>query len=232
MTPRSTPWLPRVAPLLFIKHRGARLKAALPYVQELYRPRTAKVSTPPTVGMPRAREIGSLLHLRYHSIPFEGSKHRMRWVVLGVLILVWSVATSLALKLRCISCACLYSLAESTFTLLERGCSYTTLSQFIGVILYAPLLLDGYGWLLEGQHSILYVAAFPVNVWVLELIIGLMIIWFHGHNVSWCYADYADAFAFGQARLGHAPAWLTLGWGCMRLYPMAVEWTDSLFLYQ
>ena len=43
---------------------------------------------------------------------------------------------------------------------------------------------------------------------------GHAIIWLHGHNVAWCYADYADAFWNGCARLGHAPAWLVLGAVC------------------
>ena len=53
----------------------------------------------------------------------------------------------------------------------------------------------------------------------LEVIVGYSLIWVHGHNVAWCYADYVDSFGGGQCRVGHAPAWLALGAVCHLAHP-------------
>lgn len=133
---------------------------------------------------------------------------------------------STALKVRCVGCALIYSFMELCFTTLERGAGYTSLAQFYTILLYAPILLDAYGGLLSGR-PLAYVLLFPLNVWLLELVVGHAIIWMHGHNVAWCYADYADTFWNGCARLGHAPAWLALGAVCHHIYPPLVQMTEA-----
>eukprot|EP00930_Biecheleria_cincta_P003001 TRINITY_DN103942_c0_g1_i1.p1 TRINITY_DN103942_c0_g1~~TRINITY_DN103942_c0_g1_i1.p1 ORF type:complete len:241 (+),score=24.50 TRINITY_DN103942_c0_g1_i1:206-928(+) len=219
------PPLPRILPTFFWKLRGAELEAALPYVYELYRSKTLVGSA--HAGQQRSRQIGSILHLRVHSIPSRGCDFSIRFGALLIAAMVWTTVFSRALQLRCVVCALLYSFSESAFTLGERGVAYTTLAHFVGVILYTPILLDGYAELLS-DHPVAYVACFPLNVWLLELLVGLGIVWMHGHNVAWCYADYADTFFFGQARAGHAPAWLGLGCVCYWLYPWLQTTTASL----
>ena len=53
------------------------------------------------------------------------------------------------------------------------------------------------------------------------------ITWLFGHNVAWCYDDYADALCGGALRLGHGAFWLALGGGCLVGYPALVEATDG-----
>ncbi|CAK9090290.1 Hypothetical protein (Fragment) [Durusdinium trenchii] len=88
------------------------------------------------------------------------------------------------------------------FTFFERGKAYTSLAQFLGNLVYMPVLLDWYGHFL-GDSPRLYVFLFPVNIWLLEIAQGLAIQWIFGQNVAWCYADYADEL-LTFIRLGHA----------------------------
>lgn len=127
-------------------------------------------------------------------------------------------------QVRCIVCALFCSVMGLAFTSMERGVSYSTLAQFSGILLYAPILLDAYGALL-GESLLAYMLFFPVNVWLLEVVLGYGITWLHGHNVAWCYADYADTFFNGYCRLGLAPAWAVLGWLCFYTYPWLVNAT-------
>lgn len=224
MRSASEPLFLRVAPSLFQKKKGARLVAAIPFVRELYGPHDPDCQN--SSDSSRAHEIGSILHLRVHSIPYGGIALAIRLAVIACVVFAWLTLSSSALKLRCVLSAILYSVAESAFTYGERGTSYTSFSQFVAVVLYAPLLLDAYGALL-GDLPLLYVSSFPLNVWLLELVVGAALAIVHGFNVAWCYADYADAFACEQARLGHAPAWLALGCGCAAGYPLAIRATES-----
>lgn len=219
------PPLPRILPTFFQKLKGAELQTALPYVHELYGLKTGVGTL--RVDERRSRQTGSIVHLRVHSIPGRGRDLSIRVGALLFAAMLWAIAFSRALQLRCLVCALLYSFSESAFTLGERGVAYTTLSQFVGVLLYTPILLDGYAELFC-KHPVAYVACFPLNVWLLELLVGLGITWMHGHNVAWCYADYADTFFFGQARVGHAPAWLGLGCVCYWLYPWLQTTTASV----
>jgi hypothetical protein len=219
-----TPWFPRVAPALFRKVAEPELSKVQPFVRELYGPRPAEAAK--ALGGQRAAEVASLLHLRVHSIPFRGAALALRLAAVFVTVAVWLMLATPDLQLRCFAAAVLYSFAESAFTYLERANSYTSFSQFVAVILYAPLLLDAYGAALDSS-TLAYVALFPLNVWLLELVVGLVLIWVHGHNVAWCYADYADTFALGQARVGHAPAWLALGLACSAGYPICITATQG-----
>ena len=73
-----------------------------------------------------------------------------------------------------------------------------------------------------------YVLLFPLNIWLLEIVLGRLIAAVHGHNVAWCYHDYSDAFGWGCARVGHAPVWLVLGAICWVGYPALVAMTSLL----
>jgi len=219
------PFLPRTFPSAFRKLSGGALRAAVPYVCEVYGPHTAAAAIPGAAH--RSRELGALLHLRFHSIPYAGDARRQRLAALLAAAAIWLCAFAWPLKLRTLVCASLYSALELAFTAGERGRPYTSLAQFVANLLYVPVLLDTYGALLAARGPLLYALLFPLNVWLLELIVGHAIAWLHGRNVAWCYADYADAFGNGCARLGHAPAWLALGAVCYVAYPWMVEATEG-----
>ena len=44
--------------------------------------------------------------------------------------------------------------------------------MFFANILYAPILLYGFRWLLRDRHWLWLVVLFPFNVWVAEVLIG------------------------------------------------------------
>merc|ERR1712039_912954 len=96
----------------------------------------------------------------------------------------------------------------------ERRAPYTSAAQFMGNLLYIPVLLDTYGWLFEGSPA-LYVLFFPLDVWLLEVVLHYAIVFIWGHNVAWCYKDYADEFLDGAVRVGHGAAWWVLGVFCL-----------------
>ena len=108
-----------------------------------------------------------------------------------------------------------------------RGRGYTSVAQFAANLVYLPLLLDGYGALFLARPS-LYIALFPLNIWLLEVVVGLVLIWLYGHNVAWCYADYADAYCAASFRIGHAPFWLGLGVVCLVAHEPLLEATTAL----
>ena len=87
-----------------------------------------------------ARTVGKLAHLTYHSVPFSRAQAHGP-VLVGAWLCAWLWLTPLALKLRCLLVAFLYSLIEFSFTYLERGRAYTSVAQFMANVLYAPLLL-------------------------------------------------------------------------------------------
>lgn len=111
---------------------------------------------------------------------------------------------------------------EFIFTLLERGESYTSFAQFWGNLLYLPILLDIYTNVL-GHSPVAYVLCFPLNIWLLELVLGAVFTWVYGHNVAWNYRDYADAYVDGCVRVGHGLCWLVLGAACYVFYPALCE---------
>lgn len=207
------------SPLLFPKKHGAALEKALPFVEEVYGPSLGR--TPCTEALPsgpRAAFQGKLLHVSYHSLPDDGRKF-LKLAVVFVLTLAWVALYPTGLKLRCALCAVIYSFTESSFTYFERGACYTSVAQFFGNLLYIPVLLDVYGIYLENR-PLLYVLFFPLNVWLLELVEGALIVWVFGHNVAWCYLDYADEFAWGWLRVGHAVWWWGMGVACLLAYPL------------
>ena len=94
-------------------------------------------------------------------------------------------------------------------------------------MLYLPVLLDVYGSFLD-ENMLLYILLFPLNIWLLEVVEGHLIMWTYGHNVAWCYLDYADCALNGCVRLAHAVCWLLLGSILAHWYPPLVVYTDEL----
>ena len=64
----------------------------------------------------------------------------------------------------------------------------------------------------EDPHLWAYILLFPFNIWLLEIVQGIAVMWFHGgYNVAWCYSDYSDVAFYGCLRLGHGVWWLGMG---------------------
>ena len=216
------------SPLLFPKKRGEALQLAMPFVEEVYGSlprggsgRSASSSTGDRGS--RAQRLGRVLHVTYHSIP---EQRVMKCAVLFCAALVWILLYPFALKVRCVASAVVYTFVESAFTHFERGVACTSAAQFVGNLLYTPVLLDVHGWAFEGRPC-LYVLLFTFNVWLLEVVVGFTIIWVHGHNVAWCYLDCADEFLNGCIRLGHGIWWLGLGCACYVGYPLLCNATAA-----
>lgn len=131
---------------------------------------------------------------------------------------LWLLLYPLDTKLRCLLLSLVYSFTEYSFTYFERGKAYTSLAQFLGNVLYMPVLVDVYGDFFQSSPT-LYVLLFPVNIWLLEIIQGIAIRWIWGRNVAWCYADYADELLGGLIRIGHALWWWGLGLLLWFFYP-------------
>lgn len=208
----------------FPKKVGPALSASVPFVAEVYRDfYGANVALPPG---PRARCLGRLVHITFHSIPAD-SYHALRWLTLVGLALFWLFLYPASLKLRTIACALAYSGLESAFTWVERGRPYTSAAQFGANLLYVPVLLDAYGRIFDGA-PLLYVLCFPLNVWLLEVVVERFIVLVHGRNVAWCYKDYADECLGGCIRLGHGVAWWALGAVCVYLYPVVCDLSERV----
>lgn len=222
----TQPLLPRLLPALFRKHTGKQLQAAQPHILLVY---YSEPGSRPADKAACAPAVGRLAHLTYHAVPSLGAA---RGLMLAAVVCTWLGLTPLELKLRCIVVASIYSLIEFSFTHLERGRAYTSVAQFVANVLYAPLLLDGYAALLmwatpaalrQLGGAVAYVLAFPLNVWLLEVVQGHAIVAVYGRNVAWCYSDYADARCNGCIRLGHGPFWVGLGAACWLFYPALIQ---------
>jgi mannose-6-phosphate isomerase-like protein (cupin superfamily) len=197
---------------------------ALPAVRELY-----YGGAPPTGGASggvRARAAGRVLHVTYHTLPHNGTARALRLLALSALLGLWAWLVPLAGMLKGSLVALIYTFTEYGFTrFVERGRGYTSLAQAIANVLYAPLLLDGYRYAIDklvrasataaplaaAAHAPVYVALFPLNIWLYEALLGHALVWLYGHNVAYCYDDYADAFCAGCCRFGHGVFWLGLG---------------------
>jgi len=221
----SLPLLPRYLPWLCPKKNGAQFEKASVEVEDMYG--TKKIERRAS----EARAISKILHITVHSFPEKlGEKspdapRNIRFAVIGLLFLMWLRFYPLGMQLRSIICAMLYSCTEYTFTFFERGKSYTSFAQFWGNLLYVPILLDLYGYLL-GHLPLPYIVLFPFNIYLLEIVEGTLITWAYGRNVAWCYSDYSDCFWNDCCRWGHGPFWLGLGAKCFLLYPILQSLTD------
>ena len=70
----------------------------------------------------------------------------------ALLLLAWWALLPPAQKLRAVCAAAAYSGIEFVFTFLHEGEAFTSFAQFWGNLLYTPVLLDGYWWLLAPQQ--------------------------------------------------------------------------------
>jgi hypothetical protein len=209
-------WLPRNFPLLFAKKRGAALELALRDVHDVYFPGTERQPG-------KAHVWAKILHLTMHSMPQQGAALYARLVAIGTVDGAWLLFVPVAMKLRCLLVACLYSLIEYTFTWLERGRPFTSVEQWHANLFFVPAL--------EAYHAnfvhspICYVALFPPLIWSYEIVAGHLLKWVCGRNVAWEYGDYADAFGGACARVGHGPFWLGLGAVCLVMLPRLIDAT-------
>mmetsp|Transcript_1070 Transcript_1070/g.2009 ORF Transcript_1070/g.2009 Transcript_1070/m.2009 type:complete len:209 (+) Transcript_1070:21-647(+) len=186
-------------PLLFPKKAGTALEEGMRKVRRVY-------GEPPNSW--------KVLHITCHPVAAPS-----RWLVLASFAVFWMANFPAAMKLRCGVLALAYSFMESCFTYFERGRAYTSMAQFVANLLYVPVLADSYGYVLEG-NPFWYILLFPLNIWLLEIVQGAVISFIFGHNVAWCYADYADELCFGFIRVGHAIWWWSLGAVLFVAYPL------------
>eukprot|EP00658_Telonema_sp_P-2_P026591 TRINITY_DN20752_c0_g1_i1.p1 TRINITY_DN20752_c0_g1~~TRINITY_DN20752_c0_g1_i1.p1 ORF type:complete len:267 (-),score=54.61 TRINITY_DN20752_c0_g1_i1:189-989(-) len=212
--------------LAFPKKSGAMLEKAMPFTNEVYEGYYPCAPAAPPFRTNRSVRAGKLFYFQLHTWPDEGyyTSLSIQLVLLGF----WLCFYPLHWKLRSFVIACVYSLIESCFTLLERGSCYTSGAQFWGNLLYVPVLLDGYGWLLQDMSPALYVVLFPVNVWILEMVMELVFRQVYGRNVAWSYLDYSDEYLEGCIRVGHAIPWLAVGMACLFLDPVLTDWVNGL----
>merc|ERR1711871_1643845 len=193
-----TPLFQRFLPRLFRKLKGNEYAAALKEVRKVYGTE---------LESPVARY--KFLHVTVHCLPEDDERTWLKKLTLLILLAVWVCLFPLDLKLRTLVAASAYTVTESMFTYMERGLAFTSFCQFYCNLLYLPILLDGYGHFM-GNRPFLYIACFPLNVYLLEIVVGYYCMWLHGFNAAWCYSDYNDSYFHGCIRLGHAPFWVGL----------------------
>ena len=218
---------------IFPKKKGAALERSIPSVVRVY----DRAYAGRTSSACNHRAKGRLLHLAWHALP-HGAHLAYRRSAIGALCVAWLVFYPHALQLRCLFCATAYSFMELAFTAVERKQPYSSVAQFGVNLLYVPMLLDVYGGAVRatatavglGEGSagaLLYVCCFPLNVWLLELAQHQLLALLYGFNPAWCYKDYADERFDGVIRMGHAPAWIVLGFICFHVYPVLVALTED-----
>jgi hypothetical protein len=178
-----------------------------------------------------AYELGTVGHVTFHAFP----AHRRRARLLGVIALLgaWMVWLPRPLQMRAILAASCYSFLEYGFTaLVSSGRPFTSFAQFWGNLLYVPVLLDAYATAVDGVaqgwvRPLLYIGCFPLNVWLLELVLDQLFLLVYNRNVAWCYCTYADSHAGGALRTGHAVYWLLMGAALFFTYPSLKQATDA-----
>ena len=205
--PASEALLPSLLPALFPKKRAdsLALRDALKEVRAIY---YSGADDPTTC------RIG---HLTAHRLPqsLDPRARRLRIAALVALSFAWLLLYPRGEQVRSVLAACAYSVIEYAFEFLERGRPYTSAEQFLGNLVYTPLLLSVYGSFLL-HNAAAYIILFPVNIWLLEIVQGHAYMWFYcGRNVAWCYLDYADVACNGCVRWGHGVWWIGLGAACL-----------------
>ena len=172
----------------------------------------------------------------------------LRCLLVAAMLVAWFCCYPAATKVRSFAAAAVYSFIEFSFTTLQNGKGFTSFAQFWGNLLYTPILLDVYydvivsacGSSDNGPENappptptmlayVTYVLLFPVNVWLLELVLDRLFLVVYGRNVAWCYCTDTDSYAGGTVRLGHGKYWLAMGAACAMLQPNFRDATDSLF---
>ena len=134
-----------------------------------------------------------ILHVTVHSIPKDHQEARV--MLLSVLMTCWIFLYPRPVQLRSFIFAVIWSFIEPFLTHLNKGIYFTSLGQFFGNLIYIPVLLDVYAYYLLDPtlyNSYLYVLLFPLNIWVLELVLGRLLILIYGRNIAWCYCWASD----------------------------------------
>lgn len=111
---------------------------------------------------------------------------------------------------------------EATFTS-ALGHSHTTFEQWYMNVLYAPVGIIGFHYVFiawatripallvgDGSLALAYILVYPLNIWVLEIVMGYFCMWVYGRNVAWTYTT-RDSLFHGNIRLFHAPHWSVIG---------------------
>ncbi len=169
-------------------------------------------------------ERGKILHISFHSFPKE---YRLsRKILFYSMAAAWLAFLTRPYKLRAVFGATAYSFIEYAFTFINDGTAYTSFAQFFGNLLYVPILLDGYGFLFY-ENFIVYVLFFPVNIWLLEIVLNHLFRLIYGRNIAWCYHSYEDSKLNGVIRVGHGKFWLLLGIACHVIYPTLKYLTEK-----
>ena len=77
------------------------------------------------------------------------------------------------------------------------------------------------------ENFIVYVLFFPVNIWLLEIVLNHLFRLIYGRNVACCYHSYEDSKLNGVIRVGHGKFWLLLGIACHVIYPTLKYLTEK-----
>jgi hypothetical protein len=104
-----------------------------------------------------------------------------------------------------------FMVVETCWTALESGSlsgGSTTWVQFWANVVYTPILLVVYRDLIPSMS--LRILLFPLNVWLLEIIVGYALIGMFGRNTAWFYHT-SDARCHGNIRLYYLPVWMLFG---------------------
>ena len=115
----------------------------------------------------------------------------------------WIAAYDKGLKIRTFTVALIWTFIEYFLNWLSRGQGFTSLARFIGNLVYIPFCLDFYGWIWLARDKpapILYVALFPLNMWLLEIVLSRAFKLVYGRNVAWCYINDWDNLFKGTVR--------------------------------
>lgn len=217
--------MPSLHEIVFPKKTGAALKAAAPFVNEVYADEYPAAGAPPA-GV-RSKPVLKIGHMTLHSMPKD------KWYLRRLLLLLafwlgWLFFNPLEQKVLTIIAATAYSFIEFAFTAVERRKPYTSIAQFGANLLYVPVLLHGYHALFS-HNVFLFIGLFPLNVWLLEVVEEWLILRpLFGYNVAWCYKDYADEYLQGCIRMGHGVAWWGLGAVLWWVYPILCEVSSGL----
>ena len=126
--------LPSLLPALFPKkpRDSLAMREALKEVRAIY---YAGADDPTTF------RIG---HLTAHRLPqsLDPRARRLRVAAFFALALAWWLLYPRGEKVRSAIAACAYSGVEFTYEFLKRGRAYTSAEQFLGNLVYTPLLLS------------------------------------------------------------------------------------------
>mmetsp|Transcript_37560 Transcript_37560/g.61067 ORF Transcript_37560/g.61067 Transcript_37560/m.61067 type:complete len:218 (+) Transcript_37560:94-747(+) len=137
-----------------------------------------------------------------------------RILFLGMLVWAWFITTDSVEKSGALVGAMAFGLIETCWTSLfiddkfSLHMGHTTFAQFWANILYCPVLLFTYKrWV---QSKYLRVLLYPLNIWLLELVVGYSLTFLFGRNIAWFYPE-GDARFDGNIRLKYAVVWWALG---------------------